>query len=458
VEYGFNPVNHSIVQSSFDAPCQPLAGGFSAPFIPTQQAPSGVTFEVVVNDTKPIWFYCAQTAKTHCQAGMVGSINAATSGDKTFDAFKALAAKAPASNIQPQQPNVGVLKVNGTEVYNVNGSVFDATKAGWDPAIVTSVPAPGYTYSPYMVAMAGGAVPDNYGWTDGISDNATHFLQVLQFLDNLVAEILFTGHAKLTEGDWKDSYPDSITRTISSMLAQTLIQRSAYIESLQHYNKPTIDGCKFNTSSDSLDDWLQTALTTMTLSIGTVMDVLTQIPDQDRWMVAPLATALGAKARMIAMVNMMQNHMAASAPREVLIPSQLAVDYTYDRYVVSGSCGPSADSLRSKADFPGLNITAKETQKGTGRLTGVTVQLPSSASSSSSGNGASTYLAWVGPWGGVKFSDVAADGRSSVPYGLSGHVWVVLTSAKDLKAKDISRSALSGMERVWVTDPWAHAS
>ncbi len=77
VQFSFNPANHSVVQSSFDDPCHPLAaGGFSSGFVPTALSPSGVLFDIVVPDTKPIWFYCAQTTKTHCQAGMVGSINA----------------------------------------------------------------------------------------------------------------------------------------------------------------------------------------------------------------------------------------------------------------------------------------------------------------------------------------------------------------------------------------------
>jgi len=72
-----NLKNHSVVQSSFQDPCHPLStGGFSSGFVPTEVTPSGAIFDIVVNDTKPIWFYCAQTKKTHCQAGMVGSINA----------------------------------------------------------------------------------------------------------------------------------------------------------------------------------------------------------------------------------------------------------------------------------------------------------------------------------------------------------------------------------------------
>jgi len=76
VEFSFNPKNHSVVQSSFDKPCHPLDNPFSSGFIPTAASPSGVTFDIVVQDNKPIWFYCAQTTGNHCQSGMVGSINA----------------------------------------------------------------------------------------------------------------------------------------------------------------------------------------------------------------------------------------------------------------------------------------------------------------------------------------------------------------------------------------------
>ncbi|KAI1394040.1 uncharacterized protein F4822DRAFT_424506 [Hypoxylon trugodes] len=117
LEFSYNPKNHSIVQSSFDKPCQPLESGFAAPFVATKQAPSGVTFEVEVKDEKPIWFYCAQTLGSHCQAGMVGAVNAPTSGNNTFDAYLSAAAKAPTS-VQPSfAPLNGTLKVNETIIY-----------------------------------------------------------------------------------------------------------------------------------------------------------------------------------------------------------------------------------------------------------------------------------------------------------------------------------------------------
>lgn len=62
---------HSVARSAFDSPCQPMSGagtiwtGFSSN--------DNTFFSVTVNDTQPLWLYCA--APTHCQMGMSMVIN-----------------------------------------------------------------------------------------------------------------------------------------------------------------------------------------------------------------------------------------------------------------------------------------------------------------------------------------------------------------------------------------------
>jgi plastocyanin len=75
VEFVFNPSTHSIIQTSFDSPCNYTnsSGFFSGP-VTTSGGLNTNVFLVTVNDTNPIWFYCG--FPTHCEAGMVGSINA----------------------------------------------------------------------------------------------------------------------------------------------------------------------------------------------------------------------------------------------------------------------------------------------------------------------------------------------------------------------------------------------
>ncbi|CAI4214921.1 unnamed protein product [Parascedosporium putredinis] len=76
VQFRFYPQNNSVVQTTYDRPCQPLSGGFSSGFIPIESASADVGFSIVLNDTDPVYFYDAQPTDSHCQNGMVGSINA----------------------------------------------------------------------------------------------------------------------------------------------------------------------------------------------------------------------------------------------------------------------------------------------------------------------------------------------------------------------------------------------
>ncbi|KAI0340620.1 hypothetical protein BDW22DRAFT_388566 [Trametopsis cervina] len=77
-------IPHSVTQSTADSPCTPAQGGFSSGL--TQ----GTTFSVNVTDaTQPIYFFCEFPA--HCGLGMVGTINAPSSGNGSASSFAAAA-------------------------------------------------------------------------------------------------------------------------------------------------------------------------------------------------------------------------------------------------------------------------------------------------------------------------------------------------------------------------------
>jgi|TARA_R110002003_G_scaffold116_30_gene10327 plastocyanin len=76
VTFKFWPKNHSVAQSTFAQPCQPMANGFWSGYVPTvsTDAVANWTFTYeVTNASAPVWFYCTQGR--HCQGGMVGVIN-----------------------------------------------------------------------------------------------------------------------------------------------------------------------------------------------------------------------------------------------------------------------------------------------------------------------------------------------------------------------------------------------
>ncbi|KXH59189.1 extracellular serine-rich protein [Colletotrichum salicis] len=97
VEWHYLPRNHSIAESNFGNPCNPLADGssfFSGFNFFTTEGQSANVFQIVVEDKKPIWYYCAQNAGQHCKNGMVGVINQNfDSPDFTLAKHKALAAQ-----------------------------------------------------------------------------------------------------------------------------------------------------------------------------------------------------------------------------------------------------------------------------------------------------------------------------------------------------------------------------
>jgi len=98
-----SPLAHSVTQSSFAAPCTHLdaANGSGAGFDSGLQKAKQFTI-TITDDTKPIWFHCKMA--THCGQGMVGSINAPSTGN-TFDNFKAAALQIGSS--EPAETDTG---------------------------------------------------------------------------------------------------------------------------------------------------------------------------------------------------------------------------------------------------------------------------------------------------------------------------------------------------------------
>ncbi|KAF8209147.1 hypothetical protein K438DRAFT_1712024 [Mycena galopus ATCC 62051] len=93
------PGNHSVTQSSFSSPCQPMAGGFGSGWVEILTSPPTgnalPTWELTItNASAPIWFFCQQLMPIpHCTAGMVGAINVQP-GANSFSAFQSAALKA----------------------------------------------------------------------------------------------------------------------------------------------------------------------------------------------------------------------------------------------------------------------------------------------------------------------------------------------------------------------------
>ncbi|KAL7930795.1 hypothetical protein V8C35DRAFT_312211 [Trichoderma chlorosporum] len=84
----------------FANPCAPAkTGGFFSGFMPVSgSGEASETFQVTVNSTDPIFFYCAQNTFSHCKSGMSGVAN--ENGSDTLAAYQS-AAKSVSSASNP---------------------------------------------------------------------------------------------------------------------------------------------------------------------------------------------------------------------------------------------------------------------------------------------------------------------------------------------------------------------
>lgn len=139
VQFHFYPKNHSVVQSTFDQPCQPIknnmpaAAGFFSGFMPVKpDAAMMPSYTIMVNDTKPIWYYCSQG--DHCQDGMVGVINPpAANQSRTIESFTSLAKKAT-ENLSPGQSSSGSSSSSSSGSYGSGSSGSSAPSSAAAPA------------------------------------------------------------------------------------------------------------------------------------------------------------------------------------------------------------------------------------------------------------------------------------------------------------------------------------
>ncbi len=467
VEFGFHPRNHTVTQSTFDKPCVPQENGFSSGFLATTKSPSGAVFQITIPDRKPIWFYCGQVNGNHCQAGMVGSINAPLSGN-TLDAFIANAKAAPPpSVIPPKAPLGGHVFVNGNAIVNFNlnggnaidvdvltGVVPSAPPAAGSPAATTTtqappppkptatsnVPKPGSGVPSWYNDKAGGGKPANYNWGTEISETTVNILYLQQFIEEILVDLLFAGYDKLNVGAWAGIYPKSIVDMMGSMASQALVHRESTADILENFNKKPLGDCTYKLPLGSVDDFVHAAKLLNLLDIGSMIDSTALVAPTDSWLTPMLATEVGAKSRMAAVVNLIEGHFAAATPREVMLPGALAWSYAYSHYVES--CPDKFGGVPEKP-YPGVQVTNKHENEG--RTTSVTLKYDAPAGKH--------WVAWVGAWGTLDYSPIKEDGSTEVPPGLYGHVWIVVVSKGEGHIQDLPSITVAGPEPVWVNQP-----
>ncbi|KAL7952012.1 hypothetical protein V8C42DRAFT_357037 [Trichoderma barbatum] len=138
LDFHFHAINHSVVMGDFANPCAPAkTGGFFSGFMPVSgSGEASETFQVKVNSTDPIFFYCAQNTFSHCVNGMSGVVNGPSSGN-TLAAYQS-AAKSVKSASNPDAPFGGRLVTASGSTTTSSSSTATSAAAASTTSCTTS--------------------------------------------------------------------------------------------------------------------------------------------------------------------------------------------------------------------------------------------------------------------------------------------------------------------------------
>jgi len=123
IVFEFHQKNHTVTQSTFGAPCLKKEGGLDSGYFPVADgATEFPTWKLTVNDTAPIWLFCAQG--THCSAGgMVFGVNTdETPGSpRNIVAFKQAAMGNSSGSPSPSESAPSTKPSNGAATAHASG-------------------------------------------------------------------------------------------------------------------------------------------------------------------------------------------------------------------------------------------------------------------------------------------------------------------------------------------------
>jgi len=151
-EFSGIPGNHSITQSTFASPCQPMSGGFDSGWVLIEAPASSTPIWnlTITDDSTPIWFFCKQLLPSpHCAAGMVGAINPPSSGN-TFSSFVTNAKSASSSGQE-----IGALVGVGASASAIPGPIPSGVTLFGTPGASATSGASGSSASSTSSASAG---------------------------------------------------------------------------------------------------------------------------------------------------------------------------------------------------------------------------------------------------------------------------------------------------------------
>ncbi|KDQ52456.1 hypothetical protein JAAARDRAFT_210607 [Jaapia argillacea MUCL 33604] len=129
---------HGVTQTTFEAPCFAMPGGFSSGLIGPGTNLTASSFQwnlIVSNGSTPIWYFCPGTRPlSHCAAGMVGVINPPSN-----DMWSSYISAAKSVSGTPVPSTVPVLQGSGAYAVQTPTPVIISTQPTADPSAISAL-------------------------------------------------------------------------------------------------------------------------------------------------------------------------------------------------------------------------------------------------------------------------------------------------------------------------------
>ncbi|KAH8704538.1 ferritin-like domain-containing protein [Phaeosphaeriaceae sp. PMI808] len=300
---------------------------------------------------------------------------------------------------------------------------------------------------PETIDMAGGGLP-NTTLPSAVSERGIREIQLAQFLENLEVEFFTAGFANIT--DWGTTgYSNNSAKIVGKIAAQEEVHRESLGALLNAYKAVTIPPCNYSFPVASTEDFFQLANLIGSAGIGVTIGLSERLALTDPMLARLVSSILTVESRHDAFFRYAQGEIPNLAPFDTGNNEIWAYNIALS-FIVPGSCPVEVPV----PVLPKLNVTQEEQAIAMNSTNGTNdtmlqqfswdpTQIPFVVK-----EGKQLLVGWVNQVNIPTYTPLSVTswgkGTSSVPQGMNGIAFAVITTQRYDNVNDLALGTLAG--------------